>query len=123
MLGPLFGVLKTYSSASADTAGGAITAVLGGSITEVFGGENKAPPGDSAAIIFRSAASVLDAMVEFFCVVNGSIGTCAAFGLICKWAIPFLTDLLFSSFVFCVTNMIKVATIKVMGLVLPGITR
>ena len=42
-----------------------MAAVPGGYIAEVFGGANKALPGDSAAIIFRSFAYVLDTMVEF----------------------------------------------------------
>ena len=65
VIGPLVGVLKTYASDSAGTAGGVITTVSGGSITSVFSVENKAPPGDSAAMIFRFITSVLDAMFEF----------------------------------------------------------
>ena len=120
---PLVGVLNTYSSNSAGTPGGAIIAVPGVSITAVFGGGNKSAPGDSYSMIFRSVASVIYAMVNFCWVVDGSFGSSAAFLLSCKGAIPYLTDLLFSSFVFYVPNMINVATIKVLGLVLPGITR
>ena len=65
VLGPLVGVLKTYSSVSDGTSGGAITSVPGGYITEVFGGTNKAPTGDFAAMIFCSITSVLGAMVKF----------------------------------------------------------
>ena len=122
VIGPLVGVLKTYSSASSITFGVAITAVTGEYITSVFGGTNKAPPGDSSTMIFSSVASIPNAMVEFCLVVDGSVGTNASFELICKGSRPFLTDLLFRYFVFCVSKMIKVATIKVLGLVLTVIT-
>ena len=64
MFGKLVGFLKTYSSDYARTTGGATTALSGGSITAVFSCANKATPGDSSAMIFRSVDSVLDAMTE-----------------------------------------------------------
>ena len=121
VLGPLVRLLKTYSSASAGTAGGAIIAVPGGSITSLFGGANKAPPGECAAMIFRSIASVIDVMVIFFKSWMGALVPVQHLDLSCKGERPFLPDILFRSFVFCVPNMIQVATIKVLGLILLGI--
>ena len=122
VLGPFVGVLNKYYSESDDTARVSITAVPGESIKELFGGANKSPPGDSAAIIFRSVASVLDAMVEFFKIMDGRVGASTAFGLICNGARTVLTDLLSRFFVFYLLNKIKATTIKAIGLILPGIT-
>ena len=116
-------VLRIYSSDSDGTAWGAITAVSGEYIKSIFGGSNKAPPGDYSAMIFYSVASVIYALVKFCWVMDGSVGANYTFGLSCKGERPFLTNFLFIYYVLCVPKMIKVETMKLLGLVLAGITR